>query len=325
MFYNFQYLQDMANIHNGVCVMSDKQKYKLKDGSEKKVDKEGAAEQPVFKTEEMLKQEARLRLAEQDKLIIEKSPKTERGKKIDNYFYHYKWQTILGGIGLILLIFFIRDTLFRPKPDITAVVATSRYIAQYETDALQAAMEKYGGDLNGDGKVLVNLDMINLPIAAVIEDIAGEERDVGEDGSLGMASGIDPEMVQASMMKLMAIIAAWNDPLFLMDDDLYTYINEMSGPSDPDNGEQASTASGEADTGENLPDYAIFEPLGDIPGASGPFKDRLAIKDTILASEEGFEYLGDLSFSVRPPPNSNQKNIDYQANCVQLLRNIAIY
>ena len=304
--------------------MNDKQKFKLKDGTEKSPDKKKeakTAEQPVYKTEETLKQEARDRLAEQERIEAQKPPQSERGKKIDNYIYHYKWHTIIAVIGLFLIIFFVRDTVFRPKPDLTVVVATSRFMAQSENDALQSALERIAGDFNGDGKILVNLDSINLPIASMMDSVGETAED---DALYDFGTGNDPEMMQASMMKLMAVISAASDPLYLLDDDLYEYITAMSRPAEDESAGGAGAAADAASASSDVPDdYAIFQSIWDIPGASGTYGDRIAIKDTVLASEPGFEYLGDMAFSVRPPQNANQKNIDYQEFCVQILRTLS--
>ena len=328
--------------------MGEKMKYELKEGSERNKNKQSEPETPIFKTEEMLKQEAHERLAEQNRLDALKPPPSVRRSKFDNYMYHYKWHTIISIIGAILIVFLVRDTLFRPKPDLTLVIAASRYLMQTETDALQAALGKYVGDINGDGRILVNIDSIHLPIASILEDAGGGINSFGgEDGSDGSggdnaqqnetesfdaASISDPEMIQASMMKLMAIIAAGTDTLFLLDDDLYVYITGMAGPpiedEDISNGNGADVQSGVSnptpEETDALSDYALFESLVDIPGASGILRDRLAIKDTLLMDEPDFDYLGELAFSLRPPLNAKKDNIEYHALCIELLKSIDV-
>ena len=213
---------------------------------------------------------------------------------------------------LALAIFFIRDTVFRPKPDLTIIFATTTYVSQRESEALKAALERKIGDFNGDGRVLVSLDEISLPISAMIETAGGNA-----DGESAVNfTGADPEMMQASSMKLMAVIAAGSDPLFLLDDGMYAYISGMSGPSPEDYESKEITP-------EIMAEYAIFEPMPDIPGSFGPFGDRLAIKDTVLAADPELERIGELAFSVRPALASNKKNAAYQAFCVQALKLLA--
>ena len=350
--------------------MSLKKGYELKDGNAKK--KDAPVEQPVFKTEETLKQEARERLAEEERRSASLPPRSERRVKYDNYMYHYKTQTIVAIVGVILLAFFLRDTFFRTQPDLTLIIASARYVPQYECDALKDALEKYIGDVNGDGKVLVNLDVINLPTVgmayggyggapavgvnvgetpaangtsaggaeaengmaaggAEAENGAppdGTAQDAADIGYSAMSSGIDPEMEQASSMKLMAIISAWSDPLYLLDDSLYYYLLAMSGPAPEDDAIDANVSGGESgggDGGAFLPQQEnwMFEPLSGIPAAFGEFGDRLSISDTVLISTPGCEDMGGFSFSLRPAPNAKQKSIDYQAACMRLLEDIA--
>ena len=329
----------------GRLSMSFKKQYELKDGPDKpkdgsgspeKPEKKGKAdEQPVFKTEESLKQEARERLEEEERRRAEAPPQSERRKKYDNFMYHYRTHTVVAIIGAILVIFFLRDTFFKAKPDMTLIIASARYIPQYEADAIRDTLEKYAWDLNGDGKVIVGLDTIHLPTAAAFANIHDDEKaeagaggegavtgeggeEAGQEDFSAIMSGADPEMEQASSMKLMAIISAWSDPLFLLDDALYNYLVAMSGPSALDE------AEGETE-GPYVPDAEnwMFDPITGPEAAFGYFGDRLAIKDTLIIDEPDCEYLGELAFSLRPAPNSKQKSIEYQQYCLELLKTIA--
>ena len=290
------------------------------------------AEAPAFKTEEMLKQEARERIAEQEKLQAA-IPRSERRVKYENFMYHYKWHTIAIAAAVIFALFFIKDTLFRVKPDITIVVATARYFSSDESDALIAAVAKHINDFNGDGKIVVQLDPINVPSAAAIvnsranaaaPESSAPATGVPESGtpeSGGLMAGVDPEMEQASIMKLMAIVSAWSDPLFLTDDPLYDYLLRMSAPSEPD-AAAGQTPQGSQGNARTAADSSLFVSLGGIPGASGAFGDRLAVKDTLLMDEPGCDELGDLSFSLRPPANEKQRSVSYQEFCMSLLKAI---
>ena len=299
--------------------MNNNVKYDLKDAPSGK--KRDETEKPAFKTEDMLKREARERIFEEDKLEAAKPPRSDFQKKVDNFFFHYKWHTIIVIIGALLTVFFIRDTLFKEKPDATMVIATSRYITQVETDALQTALVSRMDDYNGDGKVLLSFDTIYLPIAGLMGDnTPAGDTEADPVNMLGMSSMDNAEMIQASSMKLMAVVAAWTDPLFLLDDDMYEYLSQMAGPTD-------SYADGESppaqENAATLSEYAIFEALSGISPSYGPNNDRLAIKDTVISGEPGLEFISELSFSVRPAQNSNEKNVGYQAYCVELLEKLA--
>ena len=287
----------------------DDKKITLKEGSSAVAPVRPEAAESVPRTEEMLKQEARERLEQQAKLEAEKPPVSDRRKKLDNFFYHYRLHTVLAVIGVLMLAFFLRDTIFRPKPDLTVIIASSRFITQIETDALQEALVSVIGDFNGDGKVLVSMDSIYLPLGDITRMLNG-----GQDADdEPFVSGVnDPEVIQASSMKLMAVISAGTDPLYLLDDELYIYISMMTGAAD------------QWVEGDDIPvpDHAIFETLAGMPNVSGFFDDRVAIKDTFLADVPELEFIKDMTFSVRFP-QSKESSIAYQAFCLQMLRDIA--
>jgi len=277
--------------------------------------KKAEENKPEYKTEEMLKQEARERLTEQARIEAAQPPKSERSKKIDNFFYHYKWHTILIITAVVVAAFFIRDLFFRSKPDLSLVVASSRFLLTSETDALQAELEKYATDFNGDGKIVVNLDNIHLPLAEA-RSAGSADQAAGE--AVLMQDGVDPQVMQASAMKLMAIIAAGDDLLFLADDEIYSYMLAMGNPQTPDDYDYFDE-SADAAYLEITPEFAVFETLEGFDAAFGPFNDRLAIKDTVLADVPGMEYIGDLAFSLRPPQSSKQASLDRSEFCKQLL------
>ncbi|MDR3120270.1 MAG: hypothetical protein LBU58_02880 [Clostridiales bacterium] len=321
-------------------------------------DKKGG-EPVVYKTEEMLKQEAIARAAEEARLEAQLPPKSPLQKKLDNYWYHYKWQTFAACAALILVVFFIRDTVFRVQPDLTLVVATSQYVTQDAADALQAALESGATDRNGDGRVSFLLDLIYLP-SAIIPDPAGgggaaepsaegaagaagavsqtDEAAAGAAGAVSQADeaaaaqagfasqSVDPEMEQASVMKLMAITSAAADPLYLVDDALYAYFAQMADPTEYDmegNPVPASSADGGAgaEGAQNGP-FSIFDPLSGIAPATGPLLDRLRLADTELADAPGCETLGDLTFALRPAANAKEKTVAYHAYCAELLKTL---
>ncbi|HCA28268.1 MAG TPA: hypothetical protein DEP23_01110 [Ruminococcaceae bacterium] len=88
-------------------------------------------------------------------------PKTPRGK-IENYWYHYKWHTIAITATIVVLVILIGQLVTRDNPDYTIVLATQNYIIDTAKDKLETALEAYGRDIDGDGKVEVRIDSIAL-------------------------------------------------------------------------------------------------------------------------------------------------------------------
>ena len=75
----------------------------------------------VFKTEDQLKAEAKARIAAEQAQLDAAAPKSERQKKRENFWYHYKWHSIGGAFLALLLVFFLRDFL-QPRPDVTLIM-----------------------------------------------------------------------------------------------------------------------------------------------------------------------------------------------------------
>lgn len=88
-------------------------------------------------------------------------PKTPRGK-FDNYWYHYKWHTIVVIAISIVLTVMIWQLVTRDNPDYRLVIATNSYVPQQAADTLEAAFEEYGRDIDGDGKVEMSVEVIML-------------------------------------------------------------------------------------------------------------------------------------------------------------------
>ncbi|MDR1060832.1 MAG: hypothetical protein LBL83_06410 [Clostridiales bacterium] len=322
--------------------------------------KKRADENVVYKTEEMLKQEALKRVAEEARIEAAQPPLSPKRKKWDNYWYHYKWHTIGGAALAVLVIYFVQSVVFQVKPDITIVFASSAYVPQESIDALCAAVESGISDRNGDGKVLVQADFTYLPTVPGADvqgadgaggadaaggadsadaadgagsGSAGDQAWAGAEAGAGAAAGTgaeaeadifaggmaaDPQMEQASIMKLMAVTAAGADPLYLVDDALYNYFARMAAPTEYDGEGQPLPSDG-----GDIEQYSMFEPLDGVAGASGPLGDRLPLEATSLFGEPGCEQLGGFSFALRPPSNGKDETVSYQSFCLEMLKSVA--
>lgn len=164
----------------------------------------------TYKTEDEIKQEARLRREQEAADAATKKPESKRKTKFDNYWYHYKWHTIAGVVALLLVCLFISDTFLREKPDATIVMVSDRYFAPDETDAIRKNLEQIAWDRNGDGRVYILIDSNHL------------------------APDIDSpnESDYAAQMKLVAVVAAGAEPLYLIDEAAYDRLMQMSGQTE---------------------------------------------------------------------------------------------
>ena len=88
-------------------------------------------------------------------------PKTFK-EKTANFWYHYKWVVL--GIVLIAVIAVVLFTqLFtRKTADYTVCVVTKQELSRQAVEHLEREFAACGKDLNGDGKVMVTVEIINI-------------------------------------------------------------------------------------------------------------------------------------------------------------------
>jgi len=155
-----------------------------------------------YKTEEQLKQEAKARREQAAK--APQKPKTKAQKKRENFWYHYKWQTVGALLAATLAVFFLRDTVFRTKPDLTVIMITSAFFDQDEIERLTHAIEDVAEDFNGDGKIMASIDYMFMPADEEFQDYA-------------------------THMKMVAVLSASADPVYLLDEEAFVMLMAMSG------------------------------------------------------------------------------------------------
>lgn len=102
-------------------------------------------------------------------------PKTPKGKW-ENYWYHYKWHTLGAITAAIVLTVLIVQMVTKEKPDYELVVVTKNAVLQETLDHMEAALEQYGRDLNGDGQVDVRIQNIWLGESQDQMAVANQQR-----------------------------------------------------------------------------------------------------------------------------------------------------
>lgn len=261
----------------------------------------------LYKTEDELKALAKQQAEEQALAQEKKPPVSEAKKKRENFWYHYKFHTIGAVVGVAMIAFFLRDTLFATKSDFTVVVATGTPVSQESLDSLQAALEAVAEDRNGDNKVQVSLDYIYVPPELSEEELAqlSEEEKLMQGG----------QQDYATTMKLTTVVAAGIDPIYLVDDHLYEYFQRMATPTELDE-------YGEPIEQEVEEDATIFLPL-DVADATGPSGDRLPFPSTSLAGADDCEPFQEMTFCLRPDLSRKGKEAEYYNYCQDLLLSLA--
>ena len=87
---------------------------------------------------------------------------TRRERWANWWDYNLKW-VIIGGIALAFVLYsFIGHYFFTVHPDYNVGVVSPYYLPEDTTNALQTALAAYGEDLNGDGQVVVTVNVYTL-------------------------------------------------------------------------------------------------------------------------------------------------------------------
>ena len=133
-----------------------------------------------------------------------KKPETPK-KKWENFWYYHRLHVLIAVVAAVVAGIMIGQSLQTVKPDYTVGLVTQAVCPSSDTDALQAAMQKYGKDLNGDGKVTV--DVVQYTVASAVSG-----------GASSGLSGADPQMQAAMQVKLTADLSTGTSMIFLTDD-----------------------------------------------------------------------------------------------------------
>ncbi len=96
--------------------------------------------------------------------VPQEIPELHGMKKVENFFYHYKWPVIVGTIVALFVGYMIYDTVTKEKNDlyVLAVSTTNKsgiYVKQFD---IEEALERYCPDFDGNGYVHVGVNFINL-------------------------------------------------------------------------------------------------------------------------------------------------------------------
>lgn len=130
----------------------------------------------------------------------EQSVKTPHGKWA-NFWYYHKLHVLIAVAVAVVAGYSIWSAVRTVQPDYTVGLITQQMYPQQVTDALEKGMEKYGKDLNHDGKVVIQITQYAIP-----------------SGSTSSAQATDAQAEMAYRTKLMADVSTGTSMIFLTDD-----------------------------------------------------------------------------------------------------------
>lgn len=146
-------------------------------------------------------------------------------KAVENFFYHYKIQLIIGIFAAAILTFMIVQTVTREQRDLYVLaISTGGSSGIYaKTNDIETALERYCPDFDGNGYVHVGVNFIDL-----------------------YTDGGYSEYTDANNYKFSAELFSGDSQIYLTDTGIIKLINEV-----------ATSGTAEAETEEQDPEQVI--------------------------------------------------------------------
>ena len=101
-------------------------------------------------------------VSEEELQYTDRSTKLTPKGKLENLWYHHKWGILGGLFGVVVAAVLIVQLITRVDPDYRICMATSTYIPEPIVEELKKALLPYAEDVNGDGKVSVQIQALNV-------------------------------------------------------------------------------------------------------------------------------------------------------------------
>ena len=122
---------------------------------------------------------------------------TELMKKLDNYWYYYKWHTYFGIAILIVILFCVAQSVFNVNPDNSIMlVSKTSPLPPDVSNSIKNDLSQYVIDINKDGKKSLSIMSFDF-------------------------SSYSPSVLLASQVKLQGELGKSNSFIFLIDDGSY--------------------------------------------------------------------------------------------------------
>lgn len=136
-------------------------------------------------------------------------------EKLANWWdYNWKW-VLIGAAVVLLVVLSLRETLLRPKPDYQVGIVTRRGVPEEAANQLSKALQALGEDLNGDGKVLVEINTYQMDMRDPQEiEQARKENPAGNPSDLmgGMQQVADQTRLSADLQSGELVALFTDDP-----------------------------------------------------------------------------------------------------------------
>ncbi len=132
---------------------------------------------------------------------VEEVLPTTAKEKLQNFWYYYKWHSIIGLFIAVVLAFGVAQCSTKENPDYTVMTVFDKYVPSEVTDEIEKYLEQFGEDINGDGKVIVHI--------------------------YDASAGTDQDIQNANSTRLMAELQRGEVMLFVVDEASFTRLHNL--------------------------------------------------------------------------------------------------
>ena len=80
-------------------------------------------------------------------------------KKLEHFWYYYKWYVLFGAMVLLVLVNFLVEKASLTEPDAAVSFVTMEEVPQQILDEMRTRLEPLTGDVNGDGQIQVEINV----------------------------------------------------------------------------------------------------------------------------------------------------------------------
>lgn len=98
-----------------------------------------------------------------DDPIHTSEPDAPKKRGFGDFWYYHKWHVLIVLLAAVFAAFLLRDLFFTPRPDYQVGFVSEKPLSEPNARKLEQELARYGTDLNGDGRVMVQLNRYVFP------------------------------------------------------------------------------------------------------------------------------------------------------------------
>lgn len=156
--------------------------------------------------------------------MLEKIKQNKIYKWLDNYWYHYKWVTLVTVFFVTVFSVLTAQMLTKEKPDATVLYGGPATLTASQTADLQLCLKSaLASDYNGDGKKIVELESIVLMTEEQLDEA---KEQAAEDSNILIYSS---KALTDNQTTFAQLLMSGEQVLLLVDPEQYPDIRDSGG------------------------------------------------------------------------------------------------